>query len=158
MAQRAHDVTARGTRCLEGGAGKTGIQESVHGFEGRQRVTRREVLQKTAPSMPAGWTRKPENGLTSGGSGPQRPCAKESSGNCNQHGCSLHANRDVRKSVITLAPTGFYGADRGAKPLRSVPLRSINVHIRPGGVHRFGRVQRKVRTLIAHVLQSSIGQ
>jgi hypothetical protein len=28
-----HDVPARGTRCLEGGAGKTGIQESVHGFK-----------------------------------------------------------------------------------------------------------------------------
>jgi hypothetical protein len=46
------------------------------------------------------------------GNGQSWPCAKENSGNDDQHACRLHANRDVRKSVLTRAPTGFYGADR----------------------------------------------
>ena len=62
MAQCAHDVAARWTRCLKGSAGQTGAQESVHGFKGRQRVRRRDVLQKSAPSMPAEWTREPKTG------------------------------------------------------------------------------------------------
>jgi hypothetical protein len=70
-----------------------------------------------------------------GGSGRERPCAKESSEHCNQHACRLHANRDVRKSVLTLGLTGFYGADRSPARVRSAPLRSINVHARPHGVH-----------------------
>jgi hypothetical protein len=62
MTQRSHQMTTRGTRCLDGGAGKTGAQESVHGFGSGRRAARREVPQKTAPSMPADTARTPQIG------------------------------------------------------------------------------------------------
>ena len=43
MTQRTDDVAAGRTRRFQCGAGKAGIQKSMHGFTDRQRVARRNV-------------------------------------------------------------------------------------------------------------------
>jgi hypothetical protein len=126
VAQCAHDVAARRTRRLQRGTREMSGQASVHGFGERNRGSccAGQSALKAAASVPAreGWK------LGSGFRAAAALTSRAQQRSASDMQCRLHANRDGRKSIVTLARGGgrrliepFATALRASALLRRAP-------------------------------------